>query len=116
MYEYRATVISVVDGDTVLLSVDLGFLVSYRHSCRLFGINAPEHKTPTGDAATAYLTALLPAGTVLTLRTQKDKFEKYGRILGTLILADGRVVNDLLVAEHHAMPWDGKGGRPELVP
>jgi len=117
MFEYRATVLRVVDGDTVDLLIDLGFSISYTHSCRLFGINAPEHGTPEGDAATAFHAKLLPAGAPVVVRTQKDKFEKYGRILGTVFLAkkdapQGTSINDQLVAAGCAKPWDGRGARP----
>lgn len=112
MYEYNATVEKVVDGDTVDLLVDLGFSILYRHSCRLVGVNAPEHDTPEGEAAKLYLVQLLPPGAKLVLRTQKDKFEKYGRILGVLELPSKAIVNDLLVSTGHAKKWDGKGARP----
>ena len=65
------------------------------------------------------------------VKTQKDKLEKYGRVLGTLQIIPPKVkakklkkgevapppvepmtVNDLLVKEGHALPWDGKGVRP----
>lgn len=112
LYTYRATVVRVVDGDTVDLLLDLGFAILFKHSCRLNGINAPEHGTPAGDAAKARLTTLLPDGTPLIVATVKDKLEKFGRILGTLTMADGTVVNTLLVKEGHAFAWDGKGARP----
>lgn len=41
MYEYRATVIRVIDGDTVDLRIDLGFDASINVRVRLDGIDAP---------------------------------------------------------------------------
>jgi len=126
LFTYRAVVERVVDGDTADLVLDMGFAISYRHSCRLFGINAPEHGTAAGDAAKAFLIELLPPGTEVYVKTEKDKLEKYGRILGTLEIippktkkskkpvpvVEVQTVNDLLVQAGHALPWDGKGARP----
>ncbi len=112
MFEYSTTVERVVDGDTVDICIDLGFKISYRHSCRLHGINAPEKVTAEGKAAKAFLESLLPAGAKLTVQTKKDKLEKFGRVLGVLILQDGRSVADVLVQEGHAVAWDGRGARP----
>ena len=126
MYEYAARVDRVVDGDTVDLTIDLGFSISYQHSCRLYGINSPEHATEAGAAAAAFLKEMLPVGTEVIIQTRKDKLEKYGRILGTLTTIPKKkklkkgdapppppeTVNDLLVAAGHAFPWDGRGSRP----
>ena len=124
MYEYAARVDKVVDGDTCNLSIDLGFCIYYAHSCRLFGINAAEHGTPAGDAAKLFLEGLLPVGTLVIVRTQKNESEKYGRILGTIVVPPKKTrkkgvvvptpvsINDQLVAAGHAIPWDGKGARP----
>lgn len=125
MYEYNASVIEVVDGDTVKINLDLGFSIMYRHSCRLYGINAPEHGTEAGDAAKVYLTALLPPGTGVLVQTRKDSSEKYGRILAVVVVPEKKavkktktaavpaiIVNDQLVAAGHAKVWDGTGVRP----
>lgn len=85
MYQYKATVVSVTDGDTIRLDIDLGFnMVIHNTPIRLAGINAPETNTPEGRVAKTYLKELLPPGTELTLHSIKDKTEKYGRILGIL--------------------------------
>ncbi len=58
MYEYRARIVRVIDGDTVEAEVDLGFHISSRMMLRLFGINTPEIKgstKPAGLSARDYL-------------------------------------------------------------
>lgn len=111
MYEYRAQILRVVDGDTVHARVDLGFDVRFDMKLRLAGINAPEMKTPEGPPAKARLVELLGlaelggAVSVVTIRTQKDKQEKYGRYLATLIMADGTDVNARMIAEGQAVPY-----------
>ena len=106
MYEYRAAIIRVVDGDSLHAEVDLGFDVRMRMKLRLAGVNAPEMNTLEGKTARGYLIELfgtLPAA--VTLRTEKDRQEKYGRYLAWIHLPDGRSVNELLLATGHAIPY-----------
>ena len=43
MYEYKATIVKVVDGDSIYVDIDLGFDVWIRNqSIRLYGIDTPE--------------------------------------------------------------------------
>ncbi len=110
MYEYRARITRVIDGDTVEAEIDLGFHVAISVTLRLAGINAPEIRgaeRPRGLAATRYLESLLDdlAGDTreLTVRTQKDVTEKYGRYLADLIAGEVNL-NHALVAAGHAVP------------
>lgn len=117
LYTYRATVLHVVDGDTVDLSVSLGFEMSYRARFRLAGINTPESYGPdacdAGRAAKQYLSDRIPVGTALVVRTVKDRREKYGRFLAELFYvdADGQAlpvsINQALVDAGHAKPYSG---------
>ncbi|MEW1565845.1 thermonuclease family protein [Streptomyces sp. NPDC093509] len=107
MYEYAARLVKVVDGDTVDLDVDLGFDIHTRQRIRLLGINCPEHGSIAGDDATAFTKQWLTEhGPDLTLRTVKDRKEKYGRLLGTIV-ASTRILNSDLVTEGHAVDYDG---------
>ena len=45
MYEYKAIIRRVVDGDTVDVTLDLGFNILYNSRIRLHGIDAPESRT-----------------------------------------------------------------------
>lgn len=107
MYEYSARLIRVVDGDTVDLDVDLGFDIRISERIRLAGVNCPEHGTVHGDNATAYTTQWLAQnGPDFTLRTIKDKKEKFGRLLGT-ITGNERTLNADLLTDGFAVPYDG---------
>lgn len=117
VYEYQAHIARVIDGDTVDVMVDLGLRVHCAARLRLNGLNAAEKNTAAGKDALAYLAALLPADTLVTIRTFKepstgdDQTEKYGRWLADIQL--GTVdVNAELIETGHALPWDGKGQRP----
>lgn len=109
-YTYTATLDRVIDGDTVVLNIDLGFRLTAKLPIRLLGLNCPEHGTPGGNVATAYTLAWF-AGRTLTVTTQKNP-EKYGRWLGIISAAGGSTLNADLIASHNALAWDGKGGRP----
>jgi endonuclease YncB( thermonuclease family) len=114
MYEYRAVVKYVHDGDTVTVDVDQGFN-NWRHDMhiRMYAINAPELKTPEGPPARDFLMTLINPGDVLLLRSHKDQPDKYGgRWDGTLLTVawgdDGSYsdevnLNELMVSSGHAV-------------
>lgn len=113
VYGYRAHVVRVIDGDTCVLDVQLGFDVAVRQTCRLFGVNAPELKTPAGQAAKTWLEGQLPAGQAVFIRTVRDQTEKFGRTLATIhrstakMQADDLSVNELIVQANLAVPYFG---------
>lgn len=108
MFEYRARVASIYDGDTIRVDIDLGFGIWMKDQIlRLYGIDAWEVRGGERDlglAARDALRELIPDGTEITLRSYKDKKGKYGRWLAWIVLDNGIVVNDWLVHEGHAEP------------
>lgn len=85
--------------------MDLGFRVWQRTTCRLLGINAPEMSTAAGKNARAALTSLI-LGKELEVHTVRDRREKYGRMLVTIMMDDGASsVNDWLVSQGYAVPY-----------
>lgn len=90
-YQYRATLVRIIDGDTAVLDVDLGLEVHARPRVRLAGYNAPEVTGPSkaaGQAARAALEGLL-AGRQLLVRTLKDA-RSYERWLAEVYIDAGR--------------------------
>ena len=115
MYEYKVKITRVVDGDTVDAEVDLGFDTFIKDRIRLMGLDTPESRTRNkkekalGLAAKAYLKELLKEnkGDII-LRTSKEGKGKFGRILGTLLIYDGKTnVNQMLIDEGHARDYFG---------
>jgi micrococcal nuclease len=112
MYEYKATIIRVVDGDTVDVDIDLGFDVWVRRQrIRLFGIDTPECRTRNkaekahGMLAKKYVQAALKLGGVYALRTREKG--KFGRYLGEIKV--GRTtINKLLIKEKLAVAYTGQ--------
>lgn len=97
LYYYRARVVSVYDGDTCRVDLDLGFGVWIRkEKIRLARIDTPELKgpqRPEGLKARDYLREMV-LGKSIILQTIKDRKGKYGRYLGELWLQqNGQWIN-----------------------
>jgi len=54
MYDYRARLVRLIDADTFVLDIDLGFYVHTEQHIRLLGIDCPEGRTPEGRRATEF--------------------------------------------------------------
>ncbi|MDP9356197.1 MAG: thermonuclease family protein [Chloroflexota bacterium] len=85
--------------------MDLGFDCAIKLTIRWARIDAPEKSTQEGKDSLTYLQAMLPEQSRCTLRTIKDRREKFGRYLGEFILEDGTNMNDWLVQEGLAKPY-----------
>ena len=106
MYQYKAKLDRVVDGDTGYAHIDLGFHIWKRVNIRLYGIDAYESRTrdleekEKGLAAKERLIELLEAnGNEFELISHG--LDKYGRSLGT-VLINSINVNEKLITEGHA--------------
>jgi micrococcal nuclease len=104
-YLYNATVGRWIDGDTVVLVVELGFFVMIRVHCRLTGINTPEVKKPGGAEATVYSERFAPAGSQVVIHSTKA--DKYGRFLVDIYHVDGDNLNHNLLATGLAEVYKG---------
>ncbi len=109
-YTYFAKLESVVDGDTILLSFDLGFFINFKEKVRLIGINAPEITTEKGKEAASFIEKELKNANLL-IETRKK--EKFGRYLGYVyystqykdfedIIRHGKLLNEELVKAGYA--------------
>jgi endonuclease YncB( thermonuclease family) len=98
-----ATVVRVVDADTLLLDLDLGWRITYRARCRLAAVNAPELSTEEGVAAKVFVDGLCPPGCTVTFVSKQ--LDNYGRPLGTVRLPDGSYLAEQLLAAGHAVPY-----------
>jgi micrococcal nuclease len=117
MYEYKAKITRVVDGDTVDALIDCGFSVFRQERIRLYGINAPESRTrdkeekKRGLAAKARLKELIKEGkNQVIVQTEVDKKGKFGRLLGKLYNEDvniDKTYNEILLDEGHAVEYFG---------
>ena len=113
MYEYNCKIVRIIDGDSILVDIDLGF-GTWRcgESIRLFGVDCPECRSrdpkekAAGLAAKTFVKGLLHDGGTYTLTTKEKG--KFGRYLGVIMLSDKTSVNAALVSEHLAVPYHGQ--------
>lgn len=110
LHVYKAFVTNVIDGDTIVVDIDLGFsMFLHDQHLRLARVNAPELKGETKDAGLASKNAL--ASKILNhyvyVKTYKSGRDKYGRILAEIVTIEepSLCVNDWLLAEGHAIEF-----------
>ena len=119
-YNFRVTEINrVVDGDTIDVTIDLGFDLYKKERVRVAGIDTPEKRTrdleekALGIDATNWLKAKLAEAITgddeLTIRTElSGGIGKYGRLLGWLYIGDGDVsLNEEMIKLGYAWEYDG---------
>lgn len=117
MYEYKAKLVKVVDGDTVDVDIDLGFGVWLRDErVRVMGIDTPESRTRDkvekifGLAAKDRVEELVKKDMILKTFAAKDGEDmkgKFGRILGDFIIGD-KMLTEILIQEGHAVKYFGQ--------
>ncbi len=107
MYEYKATVTKVYDGDTITVDFDLGFGILIRkQKIRLYGINTPEvrgSEKPEGIISRDALRERI-LGKVVTIKTFRDKKGKYGRWLGEVFIGEENI-NKWLISEGYGKEY-----------
>ena len=114
MYTYFVkSVDRVVDGDTIDISIDLGFDLTKKERVRLAGIDTPEKRTKEqkekemGYQATEFLEMHLMEAKKLTVKTEKEG--KFGRMLGWLYKSetDTTSINQIMIDKGYAWSYDG---------
>ena len=120
MHEYRCKIVKVIDGDTVDVDIDLGFGIwMKKERIRLYGIDTPESRTRDkvekkyGLISKEAVLSYLPLDSMQTLRTQKDKAGKFGRILGVFVIYDSfkdrqTTLNEWMIEQHLAVAYHGQ--------
>ena len=119
-YNFRVTKINrVVDGDTIDVTIDLGFDLYKKERVRIAGVDTPEKRTrdkeekALGLDATAWmkekLEGAIKGDNELTIRTElKGGVGKYGRLLGWLYIGDDEFsLNEQMITEGYAWSYDG---------
>ena len=109
-FVYQAELERVVDGDTVDVTLNLGFDVKlHKQRVRLHGIDTPESRTRNlaekklGLAAKERLKELC----VGRFKVKSLGKGKYGRVLGIPYTEDGQDICQLLIDEGHAVQYYG---------
>ena len=119
-YNFRVIKINrVVDGDTIDVTLDLGFSLTKKERVRIAGVDTPEKRTrdleekTLGIDATNWmkekLTETIKGDEELVIRTELvGGVGKYGRLLGWLYVGDSDIsLNEQMIEEGYAWPYDG---------
>ena len=119
-YNFRVVKINrVVDGDTIDVTLDLGFSLTKKERVRIAGVDTPEKRTRDkeekilGIDATNWmkekLTETIKGDEELGIRTElKCGVGKYGRLLGWLYVGDDEFsLNEQMITEGYAWAYDG---------
>ena len=118
MYDYKAKIRRVIDGDTVDVDIDLGFGIWLKDQrIRINGIDTPESRTRDkvekvfGNASKEFVKKWLPVGSIQVLLTTidksgDDKRGKFGRILGDFQIEKTKLTN-IMLSEGYAVPYSG---------
>ena len=119
-YNFRVIKINrVVDGDTIDVTIDLGFDLHKKERVRVAGVDTPEKRTrdkgekALGIDATNWLKEKLEGAIKgdddLIIRTELvGGVGKYGRLLGWLYIGDAEVsLNEVMIDEGYAWAYDG---------
>ena len=119
-YNFRGVKIDkVVDGDTIDVTIDLGFDLYKKERVRIAGVDTPEKRTrdleekALGLDATYWMKKQLEdtiAGDEeLIIRTElKGGTGKYGRLLGWLYVGEDTIsLNEQMITEGYAWSYDG---------
>lgn len=99
MYEYKAKVTRVIDGDTMICEVDLGFSITVTERIRLRGINTPEvrgNQKKRGLEVKEIVRSIIE-GKEITLQVYKKG--KYGRFIADIIIDDANLSDYLIENE-----------------
>jgi micrococcal nuclease len=119
-YNFRVVEINrVVDGDTIDVTIDLGFDLYKKERVRVAGVDTPEKRTKDdeekalGYDATHWLedklNGAISGDDDLVIRTELvGGVGKYGRLLGWLYIGDAEVsLNEQMITEGYAWAYDG---------
>lgn len=123
MYEYNAIIDRVIDGDTIECTIDLGFHTWKKVTTRLEGIDTPETRTRDKEEKKLGLAAKARLQEIIDINGSKCVLKvsglgKFGRALATVhvaslspIVSESSItlinVNEQLIAEGHAKPYNG---------
>ena len=113
MYEYNCKIRRVVDGDSIIVDIDLGFgHWIHGESIRLFGVDCPECRSRSaiekkaGLLAKGFVIRSLHEGGTYKLTTKEKG--KFGRYLGTIKIDGELTINAALISENLAVPYTGQ--------
>jgi micrococcal nuclease len=119
LFTYAATLRRVVDGDTLVVTLETAPGIFIEQKLRLRGLDCPEMSTPEGRAAKRFVEALVAQTAAVVISTTKP--DKYDRYLADVFLTTDTgdiFLNNALLENGHAVrkeQWQFGDWEPELV-
>lgn len=104
MFEYRAKVCNVVDGDTLDVEIDLGFKIATKQRIRLAHVDTPE-RSQENYAEAKKLVEDLTLNKNVFLRTSKPS--KWGYYLAEVITETGQDIAQVLISQNLGQKYEG---------
>jgi micrococcal nuclease len=123
MYQYKISKIRrVLDGDTVDVTIDLGFNIHLNHRVRLSNIDAPSVRTLNEEVKKYGLRAkekleeyLNFDGNIIVATQKPSETEKYGRVLGEIYVEGHNLTaSEYMFANQYAWVYDPKDRKSDL--
>jgi endonuclease YncB( thermonuclease family) len=114
LYTYKAYLERVIDGDTLLVTIDLGFSLIKEQRLRLRGIDAPELGEPGGSASKRFVESELKNTQFIIIKTYgTDLYDRFlvdifylpGEEDSNRVIHEGKFLNNELLNEGLAIPF-----------
>jgi endonuclease YncB( thermonuclease family) len=110
-YVFGASILKVIDGDTLILDIDCGFDIKKKTRVRLAKLDSPERETKSGKEAARYVSEQLAKAKKIVIKTEQT--DEYGRYIGHIfysfedadigqVYAEGIYLNDELLKKKMA--------------
>lgn len=118
-YEYKAKFKKVIDGDTIVVDIDLGFsIILSDQYIRLIGLDTPESRSKDKIEKTFGIISKKAVEDFMKNSDQEnliiqtifcdDNGDKFGRILGKIYNSNKICLNDWLISNNYAVQYDGE--------
>ncbi len=109
LWHYRARVIRVIDGDSLLMELDTGFHTTRWESVRVLGVDAPEMvgaSRAAGLEARAFVQAWTDEPGTWPFLVRTTKTDSFGRYLADVVrIRDGANLAQALLESGHAVVY-----------
>lgn len=107
LFTYAAQLVRVVDGDTLVVALEISPGEILEQKLRLRGLDCPELSTPEGKAAKRFVEALMTKTTAIVINTTKpDKYDRYLADVFLMTDAGEIYLNNALLEQGHAVRKD----------
>lgn len=118
-YQYKCTFKKVIDGDTIIVDIDLGFnIILSDQSLRLIGIDTPESRSKdkiekffgllSKKAVENFINNNKTNEFIIETTLNNDNDEKFGRILAKIYNNNKECLNDWLINNNYAVAYNGE--------